>query len=113
MLITLFNSHAITNRILIIVLEGTLRHEQTHKNNSKTTLFGFFNKILQIFMDFRIFMSKHTKTAQNGLKTLKNSKEQVYRLRVIKSHEFASKHFGYPPTLKSNIVLNVSSIKTH
>ena len=50
---------------------------------------------------------------QNILKTLKNSKEQVYKLRVIKSHEFASKTLSYPPTLKSNIVLNVSSIETH
>ena len=58
-------------------------------------------------------MSKHTETLQNSLKTLKNSKEQVSKLRVIKSHEFASKTLSYPPTLKSNIVLNVSSIYSH
>ena len=50
---------------------------------------------------------------QNSLKTLKNSKEQHWKLWVIKSHEFASKALIYPPTLKSNIVLNVSSIRAH
>ena len=74
MFITLFNSHIIKNQILIIVLEGTLRHKQ----HIKTTLFGFFKTIFfsKFLWDFRIFMLKHTKTLQNILKTLKNSKEQ-------------------------------------
>ena len=62
MLIILFNSHAITNRILIIVLEGTLKQKQTHKNTLKTTLFGFLKQIFQIFMGFSNYKTKHTKT---------------------------------------------------
>ena len=77
MLITLFNSHVFKNQILIIVLEGTLRHKQTHKNNS--FFWVFKNKFVKLFFDFRIFTSKHTKTHQNCLKTLKNSKEQVLK----------------------------------
>ena len=34
MFVTFFNSYAIKNQILIIVLEGALRHKQTHKNDS-------------------------------------------------------------------------------
>ena len=94
MFTTLFNSHAITNRILIIVLEGTLRHKQTHKNNS----FWFFLKqFFKFLWNFRIFETKHTKIAWKHLKTLKNSKEQHLEVMSDKPYEFASKHFGYPP----------------
>ena len=109
MFTTLFNSHAITNRILIIVLEGTLRHTITQKQ----LFLGFLKQFFKFLWDFRIFESKHTKKLQNTLKTLKNSKEQHLEVMSDKPYEFASKHFGYPPTLKSNIVLNVSSIDSH
>ena len=49
MFTTLFNSHAIKNRILIIVLEGTLRHKQTHKNNSFWVFQNNFSNFYEIF----------------------------------------------------------------
>ena len=54
MFTTFLNRHAIKNQILIIVLEGILRHKQTHKNNS----FGFFKTIFQIFMKYSDFYVK-------------------------------------------------------
>jgi hypothetical protein len=75
MFVIFFNSHAIKNQILIIVLEGTLRHKQTHKNNS-FWLFqnNFFFKLLS---NFRIFMSKHTNMLKNTLKTLKTARNNI------------------------------------
>jgi anti-anti-sigma regulatory factor len=50
MLITFFNSHAITNRILIIVLEGTL--DTNTQKQLKTLFLGFSKHFFQIFMWF-------------------------------------------------------------
>ena len=72
MFITLFNNHAITNRILIIVLEGTLRHKQTHKNNSFWVFKTNFSNFYVIFGFLLQNTLKHIKTAQKQLKTARN-----------------------------------------
>ena len=66
MFTTFFNRHAIKNQILIIVLEGTLRHKQTHKNNSFLVFQNNFSNVYQIFG----FL------CQNSLKTHKSSEKQ-------------------------------------
>ena len=73
MFVTFFNSHAIKNQILIIMLEGTLRHKHTQKR----LIFGFLKTFFWIFSNFQIFLSKHIKTLQNTIKTLKNSEKQL------------------------------------
>ena len=72
MFVTFFNSHAIKNQILIIVLEGTLRHKQTHKNNSFWVFQNNFSNFYQIFG----FFCQNTLKLQNTLKTVKNSEKQ-------------------------------------
>ena len=101
MFITLFNSHALTNQILIIVLEGTYDTKTT-----QNTLFRLFKTCFSNFYVIFEFLS------QNTLNTLKNSKKQHLKLWWIKPYEFASKHFSNSPTLKSNIVLNVKKKHT-
>ena len=102
MFITLFNSHALTNQILIIVLEGTYDTKTT-----QNTLFRLFKTCFSNFYVIFEFLS------QNTLNTLKNSKKQHLKLWWIKPYEFASKHFRNSPTLKSNIVLNVKNHTKH
>ena len=72
MFTTLFHSHAIKNQILIIVLEGTLRHKQTQKKNSFWVFQNNFSNFYEIFG----FLCQDTKMLQNTLKTLKNSEKQ-------------------------------------
>ena len=70
MVVTFFNRHAIKNQILIIVLEGTLRHKQTHKNNSFWVFQNNFSNFYGIFE----FLSQNTlKQFKNILKTARNN----------------------------------------
>ena len=61
MFITLFNRHAITNQIHVIVLEGTLRHK--HTKTTQNTLFRLFKTCFSNFyVIFGVIKTKHTKT---------------------------------------------------
>ena len=50
---------------------------QIHQNDSKTTLFGTFQNVFKFLCHFRMITSKHNKTHQNSLKTLRNSEKQL------------------------------------
>ena len=58
-------------------------------------------------------MSKHTKTLQNSLKTLKKQQGTTLEVMGDKLLRILCKTTWLPPTLKSNVVLNVSSINSH
>jgi len=74
MFITLFNSHAITNQILIIVLEGTLRHKQTHKNNS---FWVFKTNFSNFYVIFGVIKQNTLKQFKNTLKTFKTARNNT------------------------------------
>ena len=63
--------------------------------------------------DFRSYKTKHTK---NTLKQLKNTLQQqgtTFEVMGDKIPRICINNISYPPTLKSNIVLNVLSIDSH
>ena len=60
MFVTFFNNHVLQNQILIIVLEGTLRHK--HTKTTQNTLFRLFKTCFSNFyVIFGFIKTKHTK----------------------------------------------------
>ena len=73
------------------------RYPKTQTNTQKQLFLGFSKQFFKFLWDIRIFMSKHTKTHQNNLKTLKKQQGTTLEVMGDKIPRICIKNTYLPP----------------